>query len=58
MASAYEITEIMVSIVILFCIITILKFYGINLEDYGIYIAFYAFLLLSKFVLPNEIDPL
>ncbi len=57
MASAYEITEIIASIVILFCIIKVLQFYGFNLEDYGIYLSFYVFLLLSKYVLPNEIDP-
>ena len=56
MASAYEISEVILYIVVLFCMIQILKFYGFNLEDYGIYITFYAFLLLSRYVLPTEID--
>jgi hypothetical protein len=56
MTSVFEYTEITLYIVVLFCIIQILKFAGFNLEDYGIYITFYLFLLLSKYVLPSEID--
>jgi len=56
MTSAFEFTEIILYIVVLICIIQILKFAGFNLEDYGIYITFYLFLLLSKYVLPTEID--
>jgi hypothetical protein len=56
MASAYEISEIILSFVVLFCFVKVLQFYGANLEDYGIYITFYLFLLLSKFVLPTDID--
>jgi hypothetical protein len=58
MTYAYQITEIGVSIIFIFCVIKLLDFYGFNLEDYAIYIAFYIFLLISKLVLPNEISAL
>jgi hypothetical protein len=32
----------------------ILKFYGISVEDYNIYIYFYIFILISIFILPND----
>jgi hypothetical protein len=32
----------------------ILEFYGINVSAYGSYFAFYIFLIVCSFVLPNE----
>jgi hypothetical protein len=41
------------SAVFLYVIVQILTFYGIGSDQYGSYIGFYMFLLLSVFVLPN-----
>lgn len=32
----------------------IMDFYGIGIEVYGSYLAFYAFLCISAFILPRE----
>jgi hypothetical protein len=32
----------------------ILEFYGIGINVYGSYIAFYLFMLISSFILPRE----
>jgi hypothetical protein len=39
---------------ITFCITQILKFYGVGINVYGSYVAFYAFLLISVYVLPTS----
>jgi hypothetical protein len=49
-----NITNIGISIILLYSIIQILNFYGIGVSVYGTYISFYIFLLLSTFILPNE----
>ena len=56
MSSAYEISEIAFSILILYSITNVLDFYGISFEDYSVYIAFYAFLLLYKRIFPAHIE--
>jgi hypothetical protein len=48
------ITWLGVSMLITFCIIQIFNFYGIGINVYGSYIAFYCFLLISTFVLPTN----
>jgi len=48
------ITWLGVSFLITFCVVQILNFYGIGINVYGSYIAFYVFLLISTFVLPTN----
>jgi hypothetical protein len=48
------ITIIGVAVIFFYCLIQILKFYGIGEEVYGIYIIFYVMLLLSICILPNN----
>ena len=42
-----------VGLLIVYCVTQILNFYGIGVNIYGIYLAFYSFLLLSTYVLPT-----
>jgi len=56
MATPYEITELLLSLVVLFCIVKVLDFYGVGFEEYAIYVVFYAFIFVSKFVLPSRVD--
>jgi hypothetical protein len=58
MATAYEITEIVFMLAIVFSMIKVLDFYGIAMEEYAIYLTFYLFILFSKFVLPSKIAPI
>jgi hypothetical protein len=58
MATAYEITEIVFMLAIVFSIIKVMDFYGIAMEEYAIYVTFYLFILFSKFVLPSKIAPI
>ena len=58
MATAYEITEIVFMLAIVFSIIKVLDFYGIAMEEYAIYVTFYLFILFTKFVLPSKIAPI
>ena len=47
------ITGIGLTLIIGYCIIQILKFYGMDISELGIYLSFYLFLFLSVFILPN-----
>jgi len=58
MATAYEITELVFMLAIVFSIIKVMDFYGIAMEEYAIYVTFYLFILFSKFVLPSKIAPI
>jgi len=49
-----KITLLGLSIIILYSLIQILKFYGVSTEAYTIYIYFYLFILITIFVLPND----
>ena len=49
-----NITLLGVSLIFFYSISQILKFYGVGEEVYGYYLIFYAFMLLSILVLPNE----
>jgi len=48
------ITLIGLSIIFFYCLIQILKFYGIDEDSYGIYILFYIFIILCILILPND----
>jgi hypothetical protein len=56
MLSPYETTELLFSVAIVFCVIQVLQFYGIGLDKYAVYLAFYIFILLTKFILPTNVD--
>ena len=49
-----NITLLGISFIFFYSISQILKFYGIGEEVYGYYLIFYAFMLLSVVILPNE----
>ncbi len=48
------ITILGMSILLVYGLTRILEFYGIGMNVYGSYIAFYFFILISTFVLPNN----
>lgn len=48
------ITTLGISIVLVYGLKSILEFYGIGINIYGSYIAFYFFILISSFILPRE----
>lgn len=49
-----KITLLGLSTIFCYCIIQILKFYGIGQEVYGIYMYFYILIIASIFILPND----
>jgi hypothetical protein len=49
-----NITLLGISLIFFYSVSQILKFYGIGEEVYGYYLIFYAFMLLSILILPNE----
>jgi hypothetical protein len=53
--SSNSIGEIGISLISLYCIMKLLDFYGIGLDEYAIFVAFYLFLAMCKFVLPEKI---
>jgi hypothetical protein len=48
------ITILGVSTIFFYSIIQILKFYGVGEEVYGYYLIFYAFMIISIIILPNN----
>jgi hypothetical protein len=48
------ITILGVSVLLFYTIVTILKFYGIGENVYGIYLLFYIFIIFSIIVLPAD----
>jgi hypothetical protein len=48
------IAEFGISLIALYCTMKILEFYGIGADEYGIFAAFYLFLAMCKFILPNK----
>jgi hypothetical protein len=46
-----KITELGVALIVMYCIMKILEFYGIGLDEYVIYVAFYLFLAMCHFAL-------
>jgi hypothetical protein len=53
MSSSYIITTLGLFIILVYGITRILEFYGIGINVYGSYIAFYFFLIISSFILPT-----
>ena len=51
MAGSSSITIFGFAVLIIYAITKILNFYGIGVEVYGSYLAFYVFLLLASFIL-------
>ena len=49
-----RITEIGISMIAVYCVMKILDFYGIGLDEYVIFVAFYVFLAMCKAVLPEQ----
>jgi hypothetical protein len=49
-----SITLLGISTIFMYCIIQILKFYGIGEETYGMYLLFYIFILILVLILPHE----
>lgn len=56
MNTGSTIVIIILSIVVIYITIQILNFYGFGTESYGMYIAFYLFLLLTMLILPQNSD--
>jgi hypothetical protein len=54
MSASSIITILGITIVLVYGLTKILEFYGIGISVYGSYIAFYFFLLISSFVLPQN----
>ena len=54
MSASSIITTLGISILLVYGLTKILEFYGIGINIYGSYIAFYFFLLISSFILPRE----
>lgn len=48
------ITLVGFSIIFFYSLIKILDFYGVGQEVYGAYVLFYAFIILSIIILPND----
>jgi hypothetical protein len=49
-----SITIIGIALLLIYSITKILEFFGIGIDVYGSYLAFYLFILLSYFVLPRH----
>jgi len=54
MASGKTITIVGFSLVFIYVIVQICNFYGVSTDQYGIYLTFLLFMLLSVVVLPNK----
>lgn len=54
MSTSLILTTLGTSIILIYVLIKLLDFYGIGINVYGSYIAFYIFILLSLFILPRE----
>jgi hypothetical protein len=54
MIKGTTIANIGITVILLYCVIQILQFYGVGSNIYGSYVAFYIFLFLSTFILPTQ----
>ena len=54
MSSGITITVVGFSLVFIYVIVQILNFYGASTDQYGIYLTFLLFMILSVVVLPNK----
>lgn len=48
------ITIIGTAVILFYGIIKILEFYGIGIDKYGSYLAFYFFLIVTAFIVPTQ----
>lgn len=48
------ITGIGLLMLVMYVVIQILEFYGISINSYGSYLAFYAFIMITLYVLPTN----
>jgi hypothetical protein len=49
-----KITLLGLSVIFIYSLIQILKFYGVTSESYIMYMYFYIFIIISIFILPND----
>lgn len=54
MNTSSTITTLGLSLLLIYGLTKVLDFYGIGINMYGSYLAFYLFLLISVFILPNN----
>jgi hypothetical protein len=54
MSASAIITTLGISILLFYGLTRILEFYGIGINIYGSYIAFYFFMLISSYILPRD----
>lgn len=54
MSASTTITILGVAIILIYGLTKILEFYGIGINIYGSYLAFYFFILISAFILPRN----
>lgn len=54
MSASSIITTLGLSIMLVYGLTKLLEFYGIGINVYGSYIAFYFFIIISTFILPRE----
>jgi hypothetical protein len=54
MSASSTITTLGISILLIYGITRILEFYGIGIDVYGSYVAFYYFILISSYILPRD----
>ena len=53
--SAYFITTFIIGAIVLYSVVFLLNYNGLNLKSYGIYLSFYTFLFISAFILPRQV---
>ena len=54
MSASSIITGLGIAVILTYSIVKILDFYGINVNQFGTYLSFYVFILISLFVLPRQ----
>jgi hypothetical protein len=54
MTNSMAITGIGFMIILVYGISKILEFYGIGIDKYGSYLAFYVFLFISAYIIPTK----
>lgn len=54
MSSTTIITILGIATLLVYGLTRLLEFYGVGINVYGSYIAFYIFMLISAFILPRE----
>ena len=53
MSSSSIITGLGIAVLVIYGFIKILEFYGVGINVYGSYIAFYIFVLITMYILPR-----